>query len=108
MPRTKKGHKKYKKRRTQRVQMPHIEVYGFIKNQEFKNGKLYNNEKKVIYNPSVTPYPIEEERHFIQDVSPIMGLEKHVHFNLSKNRIYKKKNFIPNDSFILYKKRKNK
>ena len=56
---------------------PHIESYAFIKNSRLKNGILYKDEKNIIYNPAIAPYPIEQEKHYIQPIN----LEKHVHFD---------------------------
>jgi len=67
----------------------HIESYSYSKNQIIENGKLYEDEKKIIYNPSIAPFPMEQEKHSIRE----LGLEKHVHFN-------------PIDTYFLYNKSK--
>jgi hypothetical protein len=111
-PHTKKGHKRRIKRRTLKIK-PHIESYQIIKNTRLENGILYNDKKKIIYNPDIAPYPIEQERHYMKPVYH-MGLEKHVHFNpyiqsypikprFSKGK--SKKNKIPKDSLLLYRKK---
>ena len=58
----------------------HIESYQIVKNSRLENGVLYNDEKRIIYNPDIAPYPIEQERHYI-NYPMVPPLEKHVHFN---------------------------
>jgi len=87
-----------------------------VKNSRLENGVLYNDEKRVIYNPDIAPYPIEQERHYI-NYPMVPPLEKHVHFNphiesypIRPNRITKKRGDKKiKDSLLLYReKRGNK
>jgi len=114
-PRTKKRHKPLQIK-------PHIESYQIVQKQEIRNGVLYNDEKSVIYNPAIAPYPIVRENHYIK---PVPGLEKHVHFSpnppnliksLKKNTMFSRKKGkrgekmsrkrkIPKDSLLLYKEK---
>ena len=90
--------------------------------RQYKNGILYNKEKRVIYN--IAPYPITQENQYLKEVKPIsimqqdMGLEKHVHFNpfIESYYIKNKNNHIRHtkkrrkkyikDSLLLYKQKK--
>jgi hypothetical protein len=107
-----------KKRRKPLQLKPHIESYQIVQKQEIRNGVLYNDEKSVIYNPAIAPYPIVRENHFIK---PVPGLEKHVHFSpnikvypikpikrgekMSRKRKMSRKKKIPKDSLLLYREK---
>ena len=115
-----------KKRRKPLQITPHIEAYQIVQKQEIRNGVLYNDEKSVIYNPDITPYPIIRETHYIKTAP---GLEKHVHFSphielypikhmkkdnrFSRKRVKKgkkgsRKRRIPKDSILLYREKKRR
>lgn len=92
MPPLKKrtGKKKRQHKKTAKI-IPHIEAYAYINNQRLENGKLYNDEKRIIYNPDIAPYPIEQENHYVKEnIFPKFGLEKHVQFQpVNHIRYYK-------------------
>jgi hypothetical protein len=86
----------------------YIEAYEYIQNQTLENGKLYSNEKLVIYNPDIYPTPITKEHHFVKN----LFLEKMPLYPIKtpkrKKNVMKKTKKIK-DSLLLYrKKQKNR
>ena len=112
---TKKIHKKYKKTHKKIDTLPIVKTVWAMntKKCEYKDGILYNKEKNVIYNPDIAPYPIKQEKQYINVVprEQNLSLEKQVHFapfhKIEPQSTSPSLQIIPNKIDILYEKKDN-